>query len=297
MRSKRRLLGAVLLRHGVIDTTQLAEALAYHTTHRCRLGEALIKLGFCTDVAVTRAVAEQVEMPFVNLEEEAPPARILQLIPRLVARQWGVVPVREEDGRVLVVARNPFDFRVDEAVRKAVGGPVTIAFGVEAQIEQALARYDALKPWEMRERNAPVMPEREDRYHLREWTADLGHASDDPKIAEIIAEMIGEALRRNASEVHFEPKQGALYVNARVDEEMVPLGAFPHSQIKPLLARVKQLCGMWPGSSLRRQDGVYHLTHRGEPIEFKARTSPSLPHECIYLKRDIRASRLLPSRP
>jgi type II secretory ATPase GspE/PulE/Tfp pilus assembly ATPase PilB-like protein len=217
MRNKRPLLGAILVRQGVIREEQLAKALAHHTEQCCRLGEALIKLGFCTEADVVRAVAEQLEMPFVDLEKNAPPARILQKIPREVAHQWGVVPVREADGRMLVVARNPFDFRVDEAVRKAVGTPVTIAFGVDVQIERTLRRYDAFKDWETRERYDPVMPEREDRYHLREWTSDLNHGSSDPRIAETVDQMIQDGLRQNASEIHFEPKQGSLYVDARVD--------------------------------------------------------------------------------
>lgn len=290
MRAKKSPLGAILVRQRAIDEARLTEALAYQSRYGCRIGEALIKLGFCTDVQVMRAVAEQVDMPFVDLDEDPPSTRVLRLIPRETAREWGMIAAREEAGRVVVVARNPFDFRVDEAARHAVGGPITVAFGVESQIQRTLERYDNLRAWELRERYDPVMPQRDDRYQLKEWTLDL--AQGDPKTEEIVDRIIREALERGATEVHFEPKQGMLYVSVRVNEDMVPLGAFPHSQIRAILNRVKTLCGMNLRDQFHGQEGLYTLAHEGQEIEFKATTRPMLPFEGMYLKREVRETRI-----
>ena len=137
-------LGALLLRSGSITEGQLQGALAYRTQRRCRLGEALLSLGFCTEAQVARALADQLGMPFIDLDETPPAREALALLDRPQAVQLGIVPVQVRPDSLLVVARNPFDFRLDAAARQAVGRPVTIACGVDAQLLQALHNYDQL---------------------------------------------------------------------------------------------------------------------------------------------------------
>jgi hypothetical protein len=137
-------LGAILLRSGSITEGQLQGALAYRTQRRCRLGEALLSLGFCTEAQVACALAGQLGMPFIDLDETRPAREALELLSRPQAVQLGIVPVEVRPDSVLVVARNPFDFRLDAAARQAVGQPVTIACGVDAQILEALRDYDQL---------------------------------------------------------------------------------------------------------------------------------------------------------
>jgi hypothetical protein len=146
------LLGAILLQDGSVSAPQLDAALSYQREHHCRLGEALLALDYCTDVQLARALAVQFDMPFVDLVATPPEPAAHLFVPGDVARKLGSVPVRREDGRLLVVARNPFDFNVDVALRAAARMPVRVACGVESQIAEALRYYD--RPWESPARRA-----------------------------------------------------------------------------------------------------------------------------------------------
>ncbi|MCC2668534.1 MAG: hypothetical protein K0Q72_1005 [Armatimonadetes bacterium] len=143
MRSRPQL-GSILLRLGVITQEQLDLALAHHKANQMRLGEALLTLGFCRDAEITRALAEQLGLPFVDLEETPPSREAMREVSWILARQLGVVPVEKKHGRLVVVARNPLDFSIDAALRQAVGMPVTIVSGVESQITRILDRYDQI---------------------------------------------------------------------------------------------------------------------------------------------------------
>lgn len=137
-------LGSLLLRSGIISESQLEQALTHQKFQRIRLGEALLTLGFCSDAHIARALADQLGMPFVDLEETPPAREILRQFPTNLARKLGVVPVEKKDGALVVVARNPLDFSVDSTLRKELGVPVIIVGGVESQIQRVLEQWERL---------------------------------------------------------------------------------------------------------------------------------------------------------
>src|SRR5687768_3982335 len=109
-------LGCILIESGCITEEQLDTAVQHQVSSGCRLGEALIALGFCSDLQIARALAEQLEVPFVDLHETPPSADCVDLLPREVALCNGVLPIRMQNGRLLVAALDPYDIRLDEAV-------------------------------------------------------------------------------------------------------------------------------------------------------------------------------------
>src|SRR5688572_2670571 len=145
MMSDRRQLGLILLGHSVISDEQLQRALEYQKEKGCGLGDALLELDFCSEVDVARALAEQNDIPFVDLSTTPPTPQALRLISREVAVEYGVVPVRIEGPRLLIAARNPYDFRLDDVLKKAASMPVLMASAAESQIKDVLNRYDEMK--------------------------------------------------------------------------------------------------------------------------------------------------------
>lgn len=137
-------LGSLLLRNGAICEAQLGVALSYQKQHRVRLGEALLTLGYCREADIARALAEQLGMPFVDLEEAPPPRELLREVPSSLARKLGVVPAEQQGNTLVFVARNPHDFTIDTALRQALGVPITIVCGVESQIQRILEQWERI---------------------------------------------------------------------------------------------------------------------------------------------------------
>src|SRR5438128_10335525 len=114
-------LGNLLIENGTISEEQLEAAIEYQVANGCRLGEALINLDCCTDIAITQALAEQLEIPFVDLTEFPPSPACLALLPCEVALEYGVLPIQMHGSRLLVAARDPCNSRIGDAIRSAYG--------------------------------------------------------------------------------------------------------------------------------------------------------------------------------
>jgi hypothetical protein len=248
MASNRAQLGGILVQRGVITEEQLVRALQYHRDRACRLGEALITLGLCSDVQIAQALSDQIGMPFVDLEAAPPTRDVLRIIPRKQAIEYGVVPVRLEDDQLVVVARNPFDYTMDPLLRKMTGMPVTIACAVDSQICEILRQYDQLLSWE-RPKNtpcaSPVASRRlESRFREQRSVAELMEASEAPAVAQAVEALFTDAVRRGATDVHLVPDREELAIRCRVDGELSRAGTVPSNVAQPVLARLKNLCGM-----------------------------------------------------
>lgn len=225
-----RQLGHLLVSEGAITQHQLEVALRHQAEKKVRLGEALLELGFCSDVQISRALATQFDMPFVNLDETFPSPPILQLLRRETAVQLGVVPVRKEGNVLLVVARNPFDFHLDAALRGAAGMPITVAFGVESQLSRVLQQYDQLSSW-----NAATVAAAQHQYNqtrpgepARGSTAE----ADDRSTPDGMTRLINDLLRDGGVELHVTVEPNSVNLQVWKDGGLMNLGSLPLSRWK-----------------------------------------------------------------
>lgn len=198
MRSRHQL-GSLLRRNGVISEEQLNEALVYQQEQGMRLGEALLTLGFCEDAHLARALADQLGMPFVDLEETPPPRELLRIFPSSVARRLGAVPVEKKDGAMVVVARNPLDFSVDSTLRKELGMPVIIVSGVESQIQRVLDQWERLLMGAQTPPTVNHLPMISSRLGARSEVQDVKRFQEGATSAARVAETISDFLASGQS--------------------------------------------------------------------------------------------------
>lgn len=278
-------LGNLLLRHGTISDDQLQAALRHSREANCRVGEALIALGYCSEVEIGRVLAQQMELPFVDLRETPPTPQVLRLFNRELASTYQVVPVRMESGRLLVAATNPFDIRIDEVVRKTTGLPVTVASAVEAQIRETLRNWtqllsSALPNPQAGSIRAPLSQGMADAHPL----AKLIASAQQPEIVQQVNALLAGAVRKGATDLHFEPAESGIKVRCRIDGQMHGLAGFSAAAAAPLLARLKILSGLEVATALVPRSGVCRFRVDGRSREWKVSAVPGVGGEVIVLK-------------
>jgi hypothetical protein len=134
-------LGALLVREGLISNEQLELALIDQQGTGLRLGELLVQWGWVESPAISRALAEQYEMEFLDLDTaEIDPAAVERL-PAAEARKRGAIPIRIlEDDRLLVGVADPTDVGACDELRAMLGGKVTLVVVDQVELHRALAR-------------------------------------------------------------------------------------------------------------------------------------------------------------
>lgn len=134
-------LGALLVREGLITNEQLELALMDQQGTGMRLGELLVQWGWVESAAISRALAEQYEMEFLDLDAATMDPAAVQCLPARDARNHDAIPIRFlADGRLLVGVADPTDVGRCDELRMKLGGAVSLVVVDQTDLHRALAR-------------------------------------------------------------------------------------------------------------------------------------------------------------
>ena len=143
-------LGTLLLRDGAVTETQLERALELQRAQpERRLGEILTEQGFVDPGAISRVLAEQHELTFVDLHTRAVDQTAALLLPEPLARRYRALLIEFlEDGALLVAVADPTNVMFSDDLRLAVGMPVRICVSPPDSIEAAITSVNDVGPIE-----------------------------------------------------------------------------------------------------------------------------------------------------
>src|SRR5262249_46112733 len=156
-----------------------------------------------------------------DLHNVPPQPEALELIPRELALEYGMLPVRVDGNRLFVAVRDPFDIKIDEAIRKATSLQVVTVLSPESQLRQSLHQYYGLNSYEelaapAGEARVEIELEKVEQIPIEKLLA----AGESFSTIQVVNTLIADAVRRHASDLHIRPEDGGIRVRYRVDGEM-----------------------------------------------------------------------------
>lgn len=282
MKTARTRLGLILIRQGAISPEELESGMLYQVrteamgagdgaSHGFRLGEALVSLGLCSEREVARGLAEQMEIPFVDLQEEPPTEEALGRIPLKMAAEFQALPVRISGDCLVVAAADPTDRRLHEALNQATDLPLVAIYGASpAQVREVIERLRrGVPPVEPQDGDFPV-DEISGGASLEQVAAAPGEFSPP----ELMNSILTAAARQGASDVFFGTNPQGVEVQMRLAGEARTVLQLPREIHEPLMAHILLTCGLDPTADGRRQEGRCRVHVDGRPVRLHAATVP-----------------------
>lgn len=139
----RRRLGELLVHATVITREQLQDALAAQKETGERLGEILTWLGYADERAIAHALAEQLHIPFLDLDTEQVLVEAARLLPPEQAHELHAIPVGWVDGRLLVAMANPLDFESINRIETQTRAQIDVCVATSSAIAELARRVFA----------------------------------------------------------------------------------------------------------------------------------------------------------
>ena len=283
-------LGDLLLKEGLISREQLDKALLEGKQNGTRLGYALVKLGYVQETDITKMLARQFRMPAVDLSRFEVDPRIAKLIPADLATKHLVLPLKR-DGRTLTVAMaDPTNLGVIDDLKfitrydifPVIAGEYTLRNAVEKYYESSDAALQTLlKDIDSEtEGDVEVVEEKEEEM----TAAALAAAIDDAPVVKLINGILTDAVRRGASDIHFECYEHEMRVRYRVDGALQEIMKPPLKLKAALISRFKIMAQLNIAERRVPQDGRIKLKIGKKVIDFRVSTLPTLFGEKIVLR-------------
>jgi type II secretion system protein E len=236
--------------------------------------------GVAEDIFVQR-LAAKLDWPFVDLHKYAVPTEARNKISTKVAFQYSVLPSALNDGTLQVVTSDPFDAAMMNAVRFDAHMPVQFALAPKTEIEKALKKYYGVGAETLDELGAGEPMELEIA-NDKEITEDDQEAS----VIKFVNQIIWEAFKDRATDIHFEPAEDELRIRYRIDGILHQTPMPP--QLKrfqaALISRIKVMSGMNISEKRLPQDGRINVRIKGEEIDIRVSTVPTVYGESVSLR-------------
>jgi general secretion pathway protein E len=277
-RESQRLPAASLVNEMQISPALLQEAASIAQASGDPVLRTLTKLGLLSEPRLADALARSAGLPRVASEGVTCDAELLSLFNISFLKRGCAVPLRRTTDAIEIALADPTDEEFLEALRFGAGAPVAPVIATFSAIDEALSAAAASgeRP-DSRQGPADAKLEIEDAEALR----DL--ASDAP-VVRFVQRMIGEAVEKKASDIHFEPLDSELAVRYRIDGVLQEVARQPRAIRAAVVSRLKIMAGLNIAERRLPQDGRIRVTIHGRDTDFRIATAPTIFGESVVLR-------------
>jgi type IV pilus assembly protein PilB len=278
VKRKSKQLGQILIELGFITPEQLDTALEEHRKTPKSLGRVLIDLGMIKEADLVRALAEQVGLEFVDLNEFPIDATSTVLLPEALSRRYRAIPIGERDGRLLVAMSDPANVYALDDIRTITGRDVQPVVATANDVEEAIQKFSGMDS--QVEAMASIAAESVD-----ETTADLEEALEDAPIVKLVNAIMTQAVGDRASDVHLEPAEHNVRIRFRVDGVLhEPMPPAPKSIQGGLISRLKVMADLNIAERRVPQDGRISMKVGGRALDLRVATLPTVHGEKVVIR-------------
>lgn len=280
--TRQRQLGQILISKGILSEDQLRIALLEQMKSNRPVGKLLVSLGFVSEATLRDALSESLGKQSIDLSNAIIDPAALTLVPHDLAKRHHLLPLDydAERRRLTVALCDVNDIVALDRIRGLAAEAIeieTLLAGeteVDRAIDQAygyeLSIDGILHEIETGEVDFRTLQASSDEY--------------SQPVVRLIDAILTDAVKRDASDVHFEPETGFLRIRYRIDGMLRQVRSLHQSYWPAMAVRIKVMSGMNIAETRAPQDGRISLTMRGRPIDFRASAQPTIHGENIVLR-------------
>lgn len=287
-------LGAILLETTSLTEEQLEQALKFQKEKGIRLGDALVQLKFLRTEDILKGLSIQLGFPYENkINVDLIPPDLVTRLPINYAKKNEVVPLRKEDGFIVVAMADPGNYSVIDDLRLMFNAPIKPVIASSYEImnainvaynktttsgEEAMSELDESMSEIDTDFNEPV---------------DLLDASDEAPIIRLVNALLFRAVKQKASDIHIEPFEKELVVRFRIDGILYDIMHPPKRAQNAIISRIKIMANLNIAEKRLPQDGRIRLKIAGKDIDIRVSTVPTAFGESVVMRLLDRSSVLL----
>src|SRR5215218_9721611 len=276
-------IGDILVSEGKISAEQLEEALLLQREDRREIGQILLSLGYINKTDLAQSLALRLRLEYIELTEKNVDRAAATLVDQKVLRKHEAIPIRIENGRLLVAMSDPTNFYALEDLKMISGYPITPVVAVDDEIRRVRNKVFAIG-----EEVAGILEEGADESVAS--LEDIGEvelgdaAADDAPIVRLVGSILQQAVAESVSDIHVEPRARKLAVRMRVDGVLREVMSVPLRLQGGVIARLKILAELDIAERRLPQDGRFSVRLGDQKVDLRVATLPTVFGEKVVLR-------------
>ncbi|MFA5239593.1 MAG: ATPase, T2SS/T4P/T4SS family [Phycisphaerae bacterium] len=291
MAEKRRHLGEILYKAGVVKKQPLIDAIKTSKTSNKRLGQVLLELGLVDEETLTKALAKQFGLEYVNLDKTTIAPDVIKLIPEDLIKRHSILPLGTNNGRLKLIISDPLNlemmdtlrFRLNKELDYCLANPSKIKSYIQGSLEEARTEEDD-KLRHSIDATAAELADASRELQAEAMRAEAEGSGDDSPIVKLVNLIIDNAYHMRASDIHIEPMADRVRIRYRVDGVCLEKDNIPKNMQAQMLTRFKILSGMDIAERRLPQDGRIKRQIGDSDVDFRVSALPGNHGESVVLR-------------
>ena len=278
----------------LFEPAQVEELLKARQESGTAFSELVTERGYAEEEAFLTALAGAMGLPFERLNEAELDSEILGILPTKAVFQYNAIPLRMDERALVVAVNDPFRAGMVDALRLASGKRIRYALSLLGDIEKASRKFYGVGGETIERMMAS------DAFDLEAEVEDLGASDldgldDEASIVKFVNQIIWEAHKDRATDIHMEPQEKDLRIRYRIDGVLhqTPVPAQLKRFQAAILSRIKVMANMDIAEKRLPQDGRISVRIQREEIDIRVSTMPTVYGESISLRLLMRGTAML----
>ena len=319
-----KLFGQILVEKKIISEEQLREAIHRQQTtmsHR-RIGEILVRLGYIGKSHIIETLSEQLGIPIIKLSEREIPERVRNIMDGSIATLYKVVPVEIRGDKVIIATSDPTNVNNLDNISRLLDRPIEPVLASPEEITMALGKYYGAQEATVESllssaSSASSVSSLSSMSNVSSFDSSLASSSSfsasdislssvsmddanlpstsittegmdegdaDNPVVKYVHQMILEAFRLRASDIHIEPGKTDVKVRYRIDGVMHLMPLPPKRAQAAIISRLKIMAGMDISERRVPQDGRIKMTLGNKVIDLRVSSLPAVFGESVVMR-------------
>jgi type IV pilus assembly protein PilB len=286
-----RRLGTILVDMGYLDEEALWKVLEEQKKGSELIGKVAVRLGLVTEDQVLKALAEQLGMKVVKLNELTIPSEVTELVNETMATAFKIVPISvgKKDKSITVAMAEPQNPATLDSLRSFLGVEVKGAIAAEKDVLAAIERVYAGKQESIQDVVKQIEQDKglSQYSHRNENTIDLEaieEMAEAAPVRKLLNMVLLLSIKDKASDIHFEPFEDEYKMRYRVDGVLYELVPPPRHLAPAIASRIKVMSNLDIAERRLPQDGRIELNIGGNSVDIRVSTLPTLFGESVVLR-------------
>jgi type II secretory ATPase GspE/PulE/Tfp pilus assembly ATPase PilB-like protein len=289
-------IGDILVSAGLVTSEQVKLALATQKEGKGKkIGALLIERGLISEEQLLQALAAKFRLRMVDLEQVTPSRETLSILSKGMVNKLQVFPIESSSRHFVVATSAPTDPTITDSLRFITNRQVELVVATAAQIAEAIDKFYNIAEASPVDSLIGEMGNVQATVEEDEKSEESVIVQPDSKMITFVNQVLIDAYKKGASDIHFEPGMGKepFTIRYRVDGECYVAHRIDFTHKAAILSRLKIISDLDIAERRRPQSGKIMLRYEGRKIEYRLEVTPTVGNQEDAVLRILAASKPL----
>lgn len=252
--------------------------------------QLLIKAGLVKESDLLEIYAKQLTSRVIALSQVSPEKSLLARVPVKFATHYHFFPIKLEGKKLTLAFSKMPEMNLQDEIRLGLGFDLDIVFAPEHEIQEMIREHYGLAAGTL-DKIMQHLPETHSAGHGKDQLEDIEKLAETPSLVQLVNQIIFEAYRQRASDVHFEPYRDKSRIRYRVDGVLHEQNISPEIKkfFPSILSRLKIMANLNIMERRLPQDGKARVKTQDQMVDLRISSIPTPYGESMVV-------RILPSK-